>query len=243
VDGAPIRFCSVRFHNFVYADYSVERSVLEATLASPGLRGYQIAESMEIPAVDLFGVEWPEFMTMHSELIRRVHFPHENPYAHFIRFERKEGFHQTHGPADIHLLFIKAEAIATYRSLFVRQKIAPACVAYIRSGIGFGGNYSEFPDKLMKELCRPPGPPSYLLYDHFCSPGTGDYMPLVEDYTILVQGFGSGALRFAERTTKTDDHRLRASTSHSPRGRKGRDESRDSPLLADDTNNANEKNR
>ena len=146
----------------------------------------------------------------HGNLISRLHFDWSQPFVAAARFERLPEYTEDHGPPEFELIFARCEAIATFVSVFVGRGIKPRCVAYIRSGIGFGGNYSDFPQELDRALREnPAGLPEFMLYDEMGSnPRCGDYLSLVENYEQIehwdyqTEGYGPGNVTLAQLRTK-----------------------------------------
>ncbi|GHV80109.1 hypothetical protein AGMMS49944_19000 [Spirochaetia bacterium] len=202
-DGAPIKHLDTHFSCFIYADYAVERNKIETIVNRPGLSGYTLDSTVEIPAETLFGVDWYTFMQQNRDCLRKVRDEWKAPYALHFHFVRKAGAPKLCKPA-IDFIYIKAEAIAAYRGLYHRLGIAPACVTYIQPGAGLGGgNYGDFPAHFDRALRMEAGPPRYLLLDEVTAYG-GAYMPLIAEYNLLAhwryrpEGFDSGYLYFGE---------------------------------------------
>ena len=84
------------------------------------------------------------------------------------------------------LMFVCCEAISTFEMVFSRLKITSGCVAYIRTGLGKGGNFEGFPDRFASSLKNNPGGlPKFLLYDKMGGDRTmADYLPLIKSYKI-----------------------------------------------------------
>lgn len=191
--GAPIKFLSKKFPRFFYADYSIKRDEFDATIKGQGFKGYRLNIIDEIAPDALFGMSWSDFARKHQRTISKVHGGRPDPFIVWSRFERSPGFDDNHGPEHFELLFACAEAIATFKSAFSRRRIAPQCLVHVRSGIGFGGNYSDYPLDLKSALLENNGDlPAFMFYDQMGSTrGWGDYLELVELY-VPIERHGGG---------------------------------------------------
>lgn len=200
--GTPIKFLSSRFKNFFYCDYHVTHEELQGEIRSGGFTGYSLTNIVDVDPIDLLGVSWRDFGNTHREKIAQLPFKWKSPFIALCTFRRQDGFLETHGPDRFDLLFVCAEAVSTFVSAFSRRRVSPKCLVHVRSGIGFGGGFSEYP-KLMEAAVRanPGGLPDFLLHDAMgANPDCGDYLGLVEEYRE-VQTWGyldGGFLRLTE---------------------------------------------
>jgi len=68
----------------------------------------------------------------------------------------------------VQILFIAGDGVATFDALYTRRGIAPAGIAIIQPGHGFGGNWTNFESEtgpLAEAVLRnPAGTPSFLLH-------------------------------------------------------------------------------
>ena len=123
-------------------------------------------------------------------------------------FERLPGYDDDHGPVAFELLFVRCEAIATFISVFSRRNIVPQCLVHIRSGIGFGGNFSEYPSELNRALLENQGGlPPFMFYDNMgSSRDCGDYLEIIEKYeTVEKWGYPDGGfLKLAKKKIGVD---------------------------------------
>jgi len=188
-DGAPVKFTGKRFTKFLYADYAVTKERLLHECQHQGFRGYQASDVADIDVQSVFGGDWSDIAHQHQDILQRLLTPWipETAYLIAVKFTRLDTFPEEHGPPSLALWFARCEAIATFRSVFTRRGIAPKCLAYIRSGIGFGGNFTQFPRALERTVAgNPAGLPQYMLSDHIGrNPRWGDYCQLVEAYHAL----------------------------------------------------------
>ncbi len=142
-DGHAVKvFGSTRSaHCFVYADYGMSLDRLKAEIAHPnhGFLGYHVLASHIMRLADVF----PD--GLHSTGHPRADsFAKEEPFCLFAVFERNEELHDNHGASRFALLFIAADAIAVYRSMFCQGVDAKPPFAILLQDHGFGGNYDRF---------------------------------------------------------------------------------------------------
>lgn len=113
------------------------------------------------------------------------------------------------------LMFARCEAIAIFISAFSRRKIAPKCLVHVRSGIAFGGNFSEDPRELKRTLlANKGGLPAFMLYDRMGSScDYGDYLDLVEKYELVERwGYPDGGHLTLARLVRNDGRAGKSST-------------------------------
>ena len=193
--GTPINFLGKRFRRFLYADYSIERRKFDEAIHGRGFKGYQLRATEELNPENVFGLSWEDFERRNFETISRVTSDRHAPYLTLCRFERESGFDSKHGPPSFELMFVCAEAIATFKAAFSQRNITPKCLVHVRSGIGFGGNFGDYPQELRNALLEnKAGLPPFLFYDRMgSSRDWGDYLNLVEDYDRLERwGYSDG---------------------------------------------------
>lgn len=195
VHGFPIKFLGSRFQRFLYADYHVTRELFDYAIEE-GCKGYQLTAMDELTPEAVFGMSWGKMLGRNSGTIKQIHFEWDNPFVVLCRFERTSDFDEEHGPEVFELMFAKCEAVAAFIEAFSRRNITPKCLVHIRSGVGFGGNFSEYPQVLANAVGEnKAGLPSYMLYDRIGSDSKyGDYFPLVEEYQdiIEIRGYPDG---------------------------------------------------
>ena len=186
LDGAPIKFTGKHFKKFIYVDYTIERDQFLQQCAHPGFRGYRMTDAHDLSVESVFGASWEDVGHQLRATVSGRHFDWSPERAFILatHFERIDGFDDEHGPEQFDLWFIQCEAITTYRAIYTRRGIKPKCVAHIRSGIAFGGNFSGYIRVLQKTLIENPnGLPDYILHDKIgADPQCGDNLPLVQFY-------------------------------------------------------------
>ncbi|MCY4274203.1 MAG: hypothetical protein OXE41_02235, partial [Gammaproteobacteria bacterium] len=75
---------------------------------------------------------------------------HENDikpfFCYWAIFQRCANRSAHHGPDRFSLLYICADGVAVFRSLYIQNAIVPKAIAIIQPGHGFGGNWTNFED-------------------------------------------------------------------------------------------------
>lgn len=206
--GRPVKLLSKRFPRFFYADYSVDREQFNNTIRKEGFKGYQLTTVVEVTPESVFGMPWKTLEKEHRSTISLVHFEWSSPFVVLCHFERTVDFDDSHGPLAFEFMFARCEAIAAFKSAFSRRNIAPKCLVHIRSGIGFGGNFSDYPNELARALsANNGGLPPFMLYDAMGSnPEGGDYLDLVENYERIERwGYHDGGHLTLAKCTTCDD--------------------------------------
>jgi hypothetical protein len=185
--GVPVKFLGKRFQRFFYADYSVERRQFDTSLKEQGFKGYELDSVEELSPKKVFGMTWKDLAQRHDSTISRIHFEWTDPFVVLCRFKRMDSFGDDHGPEAFEFMFARCEAIAAFISAFSRRNIAPKCLVHIRSGIGFGGNFQDYPKELKRVLLQNKGGlPAFMFYDSMGSSGEcGDYLDLVKKYQLV----------------------------------------------------------
>ena len=152
LDGQPVKlFGSTHTaHCFVYVDYGVERSRVEAALNDDDehelchrqltrFRGYHTLARVNLTERDLTPKGWQYHIT-----------PMRNPFTTVPAFgflevlERNQGLDDGHGARRLAILFLGADGIATYDALFCQRNSIKAPFAVVTQDHGFGGNYDRF---------------------------------------------------------------------------------------------------
>ena len=129
-------------HCFVYADYMVEQSRIEAELShsspqnSRRFLGYHSLTRIQLAENDLTPDGWKS----HGDSMRKpFQTPRVTPYGFLEVLERDDNRDDTHGAYRLAILFLGADGIATYDALFCQQNgVAPPFGAFIQDH-GFGG--------------------------------------------------------------------------------------------------------
>ena len=193
--GTPVKFLGKQFRRFLFADYSIDRGTFGEAVRGRGFKGYRLRAMEELDPEDIFGMSWNDFEYRNADTVSRLHFELRDPYLTLCHFERESGLDSKHGPPGFELMFACAEAIATFKAAFLQRSITPRCLVHVRSGIGFGGNFGDYPKKLRGALLKnPAGLPPFIFYDRMgSSKDYGDYLDLVEKYDPVERwGYSDG---------------------------------------------------
>jgi hypothetical protein len=191
LDGLPVKRLATRFNRFFYADYSssITRAAFDHECQNRGFRGYRNTSTADLDVQLVFQDSWDGVRQTYLRGRFRLPFEWVDPFVAGAHFQRTADYAEDHGPVQFQLIFARCEAITTLRCVFNKRSFPPRCVAYIRPGIGFGGNRPEFPGELERALRENAGGlPEFLLYDEMSSdPKYGDYLRLVENYEPIQQ--------------------------------------------------------
>lgn len=184
LDSAPTVFLLRKgFTSFVYADYSITKESFRDICRKSWFFGYTAKRIKFLKTDTIFGESWNTIRLQNHNLFENLYYEWSEPFIAIVNFERAACMKKDFGPDKFTLMFVRCEAITTFLSLYTKRDIAPKCLAYIRSGIGFGGNYKEFPLLLDQSIRNNPGGyPEFMLYDRLATGGSGDNMPLVNEY-------------------------------------------------------------
>ena len=193
--GVPVKFLGNRFRRFLYVDYKIKRAEFDQSIEEGGFNGYQQSAVDELSPETIFGMSWDDVKESHCDTLSQVHSEWSEPFVVLSRFTRLPDFNDDHGPATFELMFVCCEAIATFISVFSSRNIVPKCLVHIRSGISFGGNFSEYPGELNRALLENQGglPPFMFYASMGSSRGGGDYLDIIEEYeTVETWGYPDG---------------------------------------------------
>jgi hypothetical protein len=145
-DGHPVRlFGSTHCaHCFVYADYGLARTDVEAQLEHPRrhFRGYHSLARLNLAEHDLTPGGWIPHVHPGDVAPDRYRFA-APPFGFLEVLERDQGFDDKHGARRLALLFLGADGIAAYDALFC-QPHSTSPFAVVIQDHGFGGNYDRF---------------------------------------------------------------------------------------------------
>jgi len=129
-------------HCFVYVDLHLTQPKVEARLADPlvGFRGYQTCARIQLMEKDLVPTGWEPHV--HPDEVPG-NYRRTDPYGFVEILERAPGLDEKHGPSRLAVLFLGAEADATFDALFCQApKIRPP-YAILLQNHGFGGNHDR----------------------------------------------------------------------------------------------------
>lgn len=205
VHGTPVKFLSNRFSRFFYCDYSVAKEDFLRNLESPGFTGYRLADQQELEPTKIFGARWDVFRKKHQDTYSRLPFDSCDPYIMLCTFQREPDLTDEHGADSFQIMFARVEGIAALESAFSRRGFPPKCLVHVRSGIGFGGNHSGYPQLLEQSLHRNEGGlPQFIFHDsRAVEQRCGDHLKLIgKAYRRELQKWGypdGGFLKLVER--------------------------------------------
>lgn len=152
-DGDPVACFAGRVHSFVYVDYGVSRANLEQTLLAAPFAGYHTLARRAVARGELAPLGWsPAISPTGAENAKLQIFLNGHgidpsaAYCEWLVFERNANRSEEYGPHRFSMLFLLADGAASYQALYSRNRIAPAILAIIQPGTGFGLNYTDFTD-------------------------------------------------------------------------------------------------
>lgn len=181
-DGIPVKYFNEHFtkygiDNYVYVDYAMNADRLRNI--QDGFRYYHVVEQIDLAEGDLVapGTDYrkhasiltDEEIVRQKEVVYGMYRDSIRPFARLIEYERNDDADTVRGPEHFTLLYIGAEAVATYAALYRTRSIAPKAIAIIAPGTGFGGNYTDFydPDSALLKLIRQgESQPEYIMFGY-----------------------------------------------------------------------------
>lgn len=167
-DGQPVElFASTHFaHAFVYVDYGMDRSAVEAELNHPnyGFKGYRLLDRVTISENGLTPNGWTPHLTREEVGENPYWFARIRPYVFLQIMERSVDYDENHGPFRIAIMFVGGDGIASYDAIFCQNHRKPP-IAIVIQDHGYGANYARFDDdSLFHRLAlRTKQCPQYLL--------------------------------------------------------------------------------
>ena len=143
-DGTPIRtFNSANAaHVFVYADYGYEKEKVNHTLSDGAFKGYHLHHTQDVSQKELLP-HAPRYHITEEEMNFAVSgydmsIRPADAFAILKIYERNEEFGEEHGARRFAILYIGADANATYDALFGNTDRSPyACVVCANMGSGY----------------------------------------------------------------------------------------------------------
>lgn len=149
-DGSPIRFFGTKHlaHCFVFVDYWVPQREIERELAGQHtkFKGYSTLAQIQLTEQDL--VARPPKWHLYAEEIpeRAAGFMADMmraPFGMVAILQREAHLDDQHGPTRMAVLFLGADAVATYDALFCQPDSLPPFAVVVQDH-GFGGQYTRF---------------------------------------------------------------------------------------------------
>jgi len=175
-DGDPVWYAHREIQSFFYADYGVTQEQIEESLYGAGhygenitfrkndpigFKGYNVIGEKQLTSKELDPTGVVSLITKQGQMQfvtdTYVHGTLKNwikkPFAKWYILERQSEFGDTHGPELFSFVFICADGVTTYKTLYNFNQIAPKYLAIIQSGDGFGFNWDNFQSE-DGQLCK-----------------------------------------------------------------------------------------
>jgi hypothetical protein len=167
-DGEPIRHLGGNILSFIYVDYGVSQSEFTDSLKIPGFRGYNLIATRSVTELELVPNGWQPIPLIPSDDKLSREDSGEDPFYCWLVFQRDEATPASHGPFRFSLLYLYADGVAAFQSLYVANSIIPKVVAIINPGNrSWGRNWTDFsnPRKVFTRcvLGNPSKQPEFLL--------------------------------------------------------------------------------
>lgn len=149
LDGQPVKLFggSHAAHCFVYVDQSTSAERLRAELrdTSPGrFRGYRVLMCTGLEERQLSPMGWTQHLSATEVLeCRRFQTGFTRPFGMYVVLEREPAYNDQHGPVLIAILFLGADAFATFDAIWCQGQFTPPYAIVVQDH-GFGGNWSRF---------------------------------------------------------------------------------------------------
>jgi len=164
-DGDPVWHTHKEIQSFFYADYGVTQEQINESMygcgqygknisfraSDPvGFKGYQVVGERQLTSKDLDPTNTillttrkgqTQNMRYKNEIIKGWIKP---PFAKWFILEREDGFDDFHGPERFSFVFICADGVTTYKTLYNFNNMAPKYLTIYQSGDGFGFNWDRF---------------------------------------------------------------------------------------------------
>jgi len=169
-DGDPIAYLSGNFYSFIYVDYGHTQHELAENIENRGFLGYKMMQSIDITDIVTATDVSPSPFTAEGEQNNPEKYKNwiKPPFAKWMVFQRNNNLDDQHGAERFSLLYICAEAVATFHALYLSNYCSPLAVAIIQPGHAFGCNWTNFTDpaKIFARtvLNNPSGQPKHILY-------------------------------------------------------------------------------
>jgi hypothetical protein len=163
--------------SFFYVDYGVTQKQIEASLygtrdygenitfrdSDPiGFKGYKVIGDKKLTSreLDPTGVVslttkkgQMQFVTDTDYVCGTLKDWIKKPFAKWYILERQPEFDDTHGPELFSFVFVCADGVSAYRTLYNFNQIAPKYLAIFNPGDGFGFNWDSFQSE-DGQLCK-----------------------------------------------------------------------------------------
>ncbi len=142
-DYSPIYFFNKTHsaHSFVYVDYGFDKKKIEGALSENEIEGYHLCHQQEVSQCELLS-STPKYHLTEEEMRFAIEgydmsIQPKEAFAFLRIYERDEGLGEEHGSWRFAILYIGADANATYDALFGNTEYVPyACVLTANMGSG-----------------------------------------------------------------------------------------------------------
>lgn len=174
-EGGPIKLFNSAHaaHAFVYVDYFFSEETVDKNLSNNAFLGYHLIHEQRVTKAELS----PKSVVYHltseekKEIKKRYEWanvPTHNAFAILKIYERNQDVDEYHGAWRFAILFLGADAIATYDVLFGNTNCTP--FASVIDQYGFDGSYDSFArhSYIAKIARRSERLPKYLLSPSHC---------------------------------------------------------------------------
>ena len=176
-DGDPIWYTHRKIQSFFYADYGVTQKQIEESLYGAGrygenitfrgsdpvsFKGYKVIGEKKLTSKELDPTGAVSLTTKEGQMqfVNGTSYVRstlkdwiKKPFAKWYILKRQSGFDDTHGPELFSLVFICADGVTTYKTLYNFNQIAPRYLSIFQPGDGFGFNWDSFQSE-DGQLCK-----------------------------------------------------------------------------------------
>jgi hypothetical protein len=176
-DGDPVWYAHREIQSFFYVDYGVTQKQIEASLYGTGdygenitfrdsdpigFKGYKVIGEKKLTSRELDPTGVVSLTTKKGQMqfVTDMHCKHnmlkdwiKNPFAKWYILERQPEFDDTHGPELFSFVFVCADGVSAYRTLYNFNQISPKYLAIFNPGDGFGFNWDSFQSE-DGQLCK-----------------------------------------------------------------------------------------
>ena len=176
-DGDPVWYAHKEIQSFFYTDYGVTQKQIEESLYGTGrygenitfrdsdpvgFKGYKVIGEKKLTSKELDPTGVVSLTTEYgqTQFVTDISYVHsklkdwiKKPFAKWYILERQPEFDDTHGPELFSFVFICADGVTTYKTLYNLNQIAPKYLTIYNSGDGFGFNWDSFQSE-DGQLCK-----------------------------------------------------------------------------------------
>ena len=176
-DGDPVWYAHKEIQSFFYTDYGVTQKQIEESLYGTGrygenitfrdsdpvgFKGYKVIGEKKLTSKELDPTGVVSLTTEYgqTQFVTDISYVHsklkdwiKKPFAKGYILERQPEFDDTHGPELFSFVFICADGVTAYKTLYNLNQIAPKYLTIYNSGDGFGFNWDSFQSE-DGQLCK-----------------------------------------------------------------------------------------